>query len=48
MISLKKIVGKFKGCQIYPGHGESSTIDYEIKNNSYLKSLFLSSNKNYD
>lgn len=35
--SLKKIKKYPKDIKIYPGHGESTTLSYELENNYYLK-----------
>ena len=37
--SLKKLAGLDKDYIVYPGHGESSRLFYEIKNNPYLNAL---------
>lgn len=37
LLKLKKMDKKLK---IYPGHGESSTLEYELKTNYYLKNFF--------
>ena len=31
--------GNYNGVIIYPGHGDNTTYDYEIKNNPFLKGL---------
>lgn len=42
-IDMKKSIEKFKNFNknitIYPGHGDKSNIDYELKHNIYLSSL---------
>ena len=37
--SLKKFILMDKDITIYPGHGEKSSIGYEIKNNPYLRGI---------
>lgn len=37
MESLESFKKLYKNITIYPGHGESSTIDYELKNNPFLR-----------
>jgi glyoxylase-like metal-dependent hydrolase (beta-lactamase superfamily II) len=37
MSSLKKLKTLKPSLIIYPGHGQQSTLDYELKNNPYLK-----------
>jgi hydroxyacylglutathione hydrolase len=39
--SLRKLKKMDGSLTIYPGHGEKSTIEYEIKTNYYLKGKFL-------
>lgn len=41
LISLKKIMGLDINTIVYPGHGPSTTIEQEIKNNPYLLELNL-------
>lgn len=37
--SLKKIISYGEATKIYPGHGESSDIRFEILNNSYVRNI---------
>ena len=37
--SLKKLLSLNKKLKVYPGHGVDTTIEYELKNNLYLKKL---------
>jgi len=37
--SLKKIKNYPKDTKIYPGHGEATTLFYELENNTYLREL---------
>ncbi len=45
--SLKNIKKLDPGLNVYPGHGEDSTLDYEFKNNVYLSENFLEGGKNW-
>ncbi len=37
--SLKKILSLSKKLKVYPGHGDETTLEYELKYNMYLKNL---------
>ena len=37
--SLKSFIKLPKNIKIYPGHGEDTTVDYELKNNPYLRGI---------
>ena len=37
--SIKKILKMNRELVVYPGHGESTTIDYELKNNYYYQQI---------
>ena len=41
--SLKKIVSYPKSIKLYPGHGESTTLEDEINTNYYLKKAIQNS-----
>ena len=40
--SLKKFKLLNKDIIIYPGHGDKTSVDYELKNNPYLRGNYVS------
>ena len=45
--SLEKIKDFERNLSIYPGHGEKSTLDWEIENNFYLSNAFMEGKGNW-
>lgn len=45
--SLKKLLNFKRDLSVYPGHGESSTLEAEFNNNYYLSKDFLESGDNW-
>jgi hydroxyacylglutathione hydrolase len=39
--SLKRFREFDRSCRIFPGHGPETTLDFEVKNNYYLKDVFF-------
>jgi hypothetical protein len=37
MTSIKRLYENYSGYEVYPGHGDSTSIDFEKVNNPFIK-----------